>query len=41
MYASPALPDILTCCHEGPWNWIDAHEAWDAHLGAELQPHAP
>jgi len=21
---SPALPDILTYCHEGPWNWIDA-----------------
>jgi oligogalacturonide lyase len=20
---SPALPDILTFCHEGPWNWID------------------
>ena len=20
---SPALPDILTYCHEGPWNWID------------------
>ena len=21
---SPALPDILTYCHEGPWNCIDA-----------------
>jgi len=20
---SPVLPDILTYCHEGPWNWID------------------
>ncbi|MBN1877674.1 MAG: PD40 domain-containing protein [Anaerolineae bacterium] len=20
---SPAVPDILTYCHEGPWNWID------------------
>jgi hypothetical protein len=20
---SPALPEILTYCHEGPWNWID------------------
>ena len=20
---SPALPDIMTYCHEGPWNWID------------------
>jgi oligogalacturonide lyase len=19
----PALPGILTYCHEGPWNWID------------------
>jgi hypothetical protein len=30
----------LTYCHEGPWNWIDAHETWDADVGAELQPHA-
>jgi oligogalacturonide lyase len=30
---SPAQPDILTYCHEGPWNWIDAHEAWDARCG--------
>ncbi|MBN1934906.1 MAG: PD40 domain-containing protein [Anaerolineae bacterium] len=20
---SPRLPDVLTFCHEGPWNWID------------------
>ena len=20
---SPAMPGILTYCHEGPWNWID------------------
>ena len=21
---SPTQPDLLTFCHEGPWNWIDA-----------------
>jgi len=32
---SPVLPQILTFCHEGPWNWID-QRIWglNLHTGA-------